>query len=64
MSISQNNLNHGGMTNVKRNLINIEHQKISRIGGILGISLRRLNTYFLIVRFKKLWQKTAVPGNS
>jgi len=49
--------------NAKRNLINTEHQEISRIGGILGISPRRLNTHFLIARFKKLWQKIAVSEN-
>jgi len=63
-SVSQNILNPSGITNIKRNLINTKYQEISRIGGILEISPRRLNSYFLIVKFKKLQQKIAVPGNS
>jgi len=64
ISILQNTQNCGGTRSVKRNLKITGFQEMSRIGGNSGISSRRPNMHFLILKSKKLWQKEEAPESS
>ena len=48
---------------VKENSKSIEFQRVLKIGKSLEKLLKIPNTHFLIPKFKKLWEKTVVPGS-